>query len=198
MRMPFSSTSVWPKFAPRMEMSDCTPLAARSRRSTEGSSRSTSIQLFMSSSYCRRGSTVTERSSSSSVRGSHVPVTTMESARGGGCCAGAICDDHRYTASSTGGKVRKQLRLIGRTWTCKLPQNETLIGSESVAGRISKLRSHPRLRSRAEFDFGNPLLRIWRRMRDSLDPNHMIPRNLLILQFAGFAEFALKRQLWLL
>src|SRR5437879_6915531 len=159
-----------------MEMSDCTPLAARTRRSTDGSSRSTSIQLFMSSSNWRRGSTVTERSSSSSVSGSHVPVTTIESVRAGGCCAGAICDDHRNTASRTRCKVRKQLRLIGRTWTSKPPQVETLIGSESVAGRISKLLSHLRLRSHAEFDFGNPLLRIWRRKRDS-NPRASYPAN---------------------
>src|SRR6266849_3799235 len=115
MRMPFKSTSVWPKLAPRMEMSDCTPLGARSPRSIDGSRRSTSIQLLKSNSSARSGKMVTDRSSSSSVKGSQVPVTTMESERAGSCCAVAEGDTSSQQMR-TRKRATERLRLGWRAF----------------------------------------------------------------------------------
>src|ERR1039458_1491696 len=56
-RMPLSSTSVWPKAAPRMERSPCTPSGARSARSSEGSSLSRSTNVLSTRLWLRAGST---------------------------------------------------------------------------------------------------------------------------------------------
>src|ERR1017187_1673453 len=84
-RMPLSSTSVLPKPAPRMERSLCTPLGARSSRSSEGSSLSRSVSVLSTRVWLRAGSTRMARSISSSDMGSKVPVTTTVS-RCCGCC----------------------------------------------------------------------------------------------------------------
>src|ERR1017187_3420588 len=86
-RRPLSSTSVLPKPAPRMERSLCTPLGARSSRSSDGSSLSRSVSVLSTSVWLRAGSTRMARSISSSDIGSKVPVTTTASRRCGICWA---------------------------------------------------------------------------------------------------------------
>ena len=78
-RTPSTSTSIWPKVAPRTAKSDCTPRSPRARTSTEDVRRSTSAMVRTGSwSICSRVMTVRVRVTLPRGTGVAAAVTTTD------------------------------------------------------------------------------------------------------------------------
>src|SRR5688572_3589100 len=110
-RTPSTSTSIWPKLAPRTAKSVCTPRSPRARTSTAAVNRSTSAMLWTGSrAICSRVMTVSVRVTVSSSTGLAAAVTTTFWRKGSWARAGGAANTR--AAATTAISVRKWKILV--------------------------------------------------------------------------------------